>query len=188
MNASSKEKVVESRSIARKATLLIAELLHISNLLLPTSQCAKLQALPNLMGDAITFSLDPRLRSLAGTAVSDLEKLALIKRTDTTDTTKVDYFDEVKKKFDWLMEESVLRQKLNESLLMKKDHSTWNWDMIGEIIEGPLLNPVHYNSPLAVRFIKKLLSFYRPSNRHFPSLPVAGVSLIIIIIIIIIII
>ena len=180
MNArSTTEEGMESRSIARKATLLIADLLHLSNLLLPTSQCAKLQGVPKLMRDAMTFTLDPHMRSLAGTAVSDLEKLALIKRTDITDTSKVDYFDDVKKKFDWIMEESVLKQKLNESVLLKRDHTSWGWDVIGELIEGPLSNPLHYNSPLANKFIKKLLSFYRPSNKIFPNLPTTGVSIII---------
>ena len=156
--------------------MLIAELLHLSNRLLPASQCAKLQGLPKLMRDAIDFSLDPHLRSLAGTTISDLEKLALTKRTDITDTSKVDYFDEVKKNFDANMDDSTLKQKLNESVLMKKDFSQYNWEIINELIEGPLTNPVHYQSPLVVRFIKKVLSFFRPSNKVFPNMPISGVS------------
>lgn len=166
----------ESRCVARKAVLLIAEILHLSNRILPASQCAKLQAVPKLMRDAIDFTLDPHFRSLAGTTISDLEKLALTKRTDITDTSKVDYFDEVKKKFDALMDESILKQKLNESVLMKKDISQYNWEIISELIEGPLTNPVHYQSPFVARFLKKVLNFFRPSNKIFPNMPTTGVS------------
>ena len=172
------EEGVASRTIARKATLLVAELLHLSNTLLPTSLCAKLQGLPDLMRDAITFTLDPHLRSLAGSTIGDLEKLALIQRANASrDTSKLDYFDEVKKNFDWTMDESTVKHKLNESVLLKKDFSQWNWEIISEMIEGPLSNPVHYNTPLATRFIKKILSFYRPSNKAFCNLPASGVRI-----------
>jgi rapamycin-insensitive companion of mTOR len=169
----------ESKAIAKKATYLIGELLHLANTLLPPSQCAKLQALPSLVQDAITFTVDPRLRSLAGTSVTILNKYSHMKRTDLnpTNSSKLDYFEEVKKKLEWKLDESVLKAKLNESVLLKRDHTLWNWDMITELIEGPLANPTHFNSPMGKQFIKALLSFFQPGKKIFPMLPLNRVCI-----------
>ena len=56
-------------------------------------------------------------------------------------------------------------------VLLKKDYTQWNWEVIQELIEGPLGNPVHFNTPNTVKFVKKVLSFYSPSSQSFALLP-----------------
>ena len=113
----------EGRGVSRKVTCLIGELLHLSNRILPPTECAMLQALPLLVHDAISFTLDPRLRSLAGTTVTVLDKYSLMKRQKeldcTTDTsTTIDYFDELKRNINTKIDELTFKQKLNESVTL----------------------------------------------------------------------
>lgn len=42
-------KLKKNRIVTQKATVLLGELLHLSNILLPGSQCAKLQVLHHLL-------------------------------------------------------------------------------------------------------------------------------------------
>ncbi|EFA85310.1 cytosolic regulator of adenylyl cyclase [Heterostelium album PN500] len=72
------------RNLATKATVLLGELLYISNSLLPSSQCAKLQTLPALVNSAITFRLDPRLRSRSSTMVTNLHSYSHIKASNNS--------------------------------------------------------------------------------------------------------
>lgn len=49
--------------------MLLAELLHLSHFLLPTSQCARLQTLPELMCSAVSFNLTRGVRMSASAMV-----------------------------------------------------------------------------------------------------------------------
>lgn len=169
----SAENAAEYLRIANKATALVGELLHLANTLLPPSQCARLQTLSSLVKSAVTFSDDPRMRSLSGTLVSNLHMYSHIKGTEAgTRDNRLDYCDEVKKKLDWKMEENVLKQKMNESVFVKRDHTTWDWDVVTDLINGPLANPAHFNTPHGAKFIKKVLSFFKPGNKIFPLMPI----------------
>lgn len=41
--------------------------------------------------------------------------------------------------------------------------------MISELLRGALSNPVHLQSALKTKFVKRILSFLRPSNRLFSA-------------------
>jgi hypothetical protein len=73
-----------------------------------------------LVNSAITFTQDPRLRSLSGSMVAHLDSYSMIKRTGATDSNKrsakLEYFDQVKRNVDWKMDENTLRLKLNDSV------------------------------------------------------------------------
>eukprot|EP01094_Clydonella_sp_ATCC50884_P020972 TRINITY_DN4492_c0_g1_i1.p1 TRINITY_DN4492_c0_g1~~TRINITY_DN4492_c0_g1_i1.p1 ORF type:complete len:1201 (+),score=424.78 TRINITY_DN4492_c0_g1_i1:147-3605(+) len=163
------------KRMALKSTILIGELLHFSNMLLPTSHCARLQTLPSLVRHAVSFNLDPRVRSLYGTMVSNLHTYSHIKGTASSSAKGMDHrldrIEEIKMKLDWKMDASVLNEKLKESnVLAFKDDSRWNWDIIGELVSGPLHNPAHLTVALRTKFFKRLLSFLRPNNHLFSGL------------------
>ena len=107
------------KQIAMKTTILIGELLHFSNMLLPTSLCARLQTLPTLVKCAVSFELDPRERSLYGTMVSNLHTYSHIKGTSVSSAKGMDHrldrIEEIKMKLDWKMDASLLDEKLKES-------------------------------------------------------------------------
>lgn len=53
-------------------------------------------------------------------------------------------------------------------VLHTKNHAKWNWDSLNEMIQGPLLNPKRLEEAIKVtKFMKRLLSFYRPFKYKF---------------------
>ena len=58
--------------IAIKATILLGSVLALSNTLLPSQQCARLQTLEELVKRSLRFHGDPQIRSRASTMVTNL--------------------------------------------------------------------------------------------------------------------
>jgi rapamycin-insensitive companion of mTOR len=174
--------------LAFKTTVLIGELLYLSNTHLPTSQCAKLQTLPKLVNQAVSFHLDPRLRSRASTMTTYLYQYSHIKGLAQADAVmpantgqqkwrkrkgrRLARIEEVKMKMDYKMDDQTFQQKLRETnVLVTKDYQKWRWDLIADLLRGPLTNPVHIAAAFRTKFIKRLLSFLRPSNGLFANIP-----------------
>ncbi|ELR24886.1 cytosolic regulator of adenylate cyclase [Acanthamoeba castellanii str. Neff] len=184
------ERQVHNAEIATKATVLLAELLHLSHFLLPTSQCARLQTLPELMCSAVSFNLTRGVRMSASAMVGNLHQFSHIKGESSffdfhlslivTGANKwrrlkgrnrrLDRIDDVKKKIDWGMDDKQLLARLQQTqILATKDYSRWEWYTVTEILEGPLRNPTHLSTALQTKFIKRILSFLRPSNLLFSA-------------------
>ncbi|GAM19472.1 hypothetical protein SAMD00019534_026470 [Acytostelium subglobosum LB1] len=180
-----------SKSVATKATVLLGELLYISNSLLPSSQCAKLQTLPAIVNSAISFRLDPRLRSRSSTMVTNLHSYSHIKASSNSvdqsvligltgadkwrrvrgQDRRLDKVDAIKVRMDYQMDDMHFQAKIKDTqVLVTKDFLKWNWELILEILEGPLKNSVHMANVLKTKFIKRVLSFLRPSNKSFTSM------------------
>eukprot|EP01102_Stenamoeba_stenopodia_P001967 TRINITY_DN11778_c0_g1_i1.p2 TRINITY_DN11778_c0_g1~~TRINITY_DN11778_c0_g1_i1.p2 ORF type:complete len:1167 (-),score=309.88 TRINITY_DN11778_c0_g1_i1:109-3609(-) len=174
--------------LALRTTVLIGELLYLSNTHLPTTQCARLQTLPGLVNQAVSFTLDPRLRSRASTMTTYLYQYSHIKGSSQAETAisatgpqkwrkrgkgrRLARIEEVKMKMDYKMDEATFQQKLRETnVLVTKDYQRWKWDLIADLLRGPLTNPVHVTAALKTKFIKRLLSFLRPSNGLFANIP-----------------
>lgn len=63
-------------------------------------------------------------------------------------------------------------------VMLTKDHNKWNFEMLQELIEGPLLNPKRMEEAVKVsRFIRRLMSFYHPFNHRFSDMERNKVSL-----------
>jgi len=177
--------------IAIKVTILLGELLSLSNTLLPSTQCARLQTLQELVNRSLSFSTDPQRRSRASTMVTNLHHFSQdtnikggnitalantvtganrFKRVRGQDR-RLDRLDDVKRKIDWRMDTADFRQKMALSgVLSTKEHQKWNWDIIMDIVEGPLQNPALLQQALRTKFIKRLVSFLRPSNNAFSGM------------------
>lgn len=68
------------------------------------------------------------------------------------------------------MDDKQFLQKLQQTqVLTTKEHTKWDWDLIEEVLEGPLRNPVHLHTATMrnVKFIKRILSFLKPHERGF---------------------
>lgn len=56
--------------------------------------------------------------------------------------------------------------------MLTKDSAKWNFEMLQELIEGPLLNPKRLEEAIKVaRFMRRLLSFFHPFTHRFSDLP-----------------
>ena len=56
-------------------------------------------------------------------------------------------------------------------VMVTKDHTKWNLDMLQELIEGPLLNHKRMEEAIKVsRYIRKLMAFFHPFSHRFSDL------------------
>lgn len=63
-------------------------------------------------------------------------------------------------------------------MLANRDHIKWNYDVILELVEGPLLNPKRLDEAIrAIKFIRRLFSFFHPYNNRFSSIKKTRVSI-----------
>lgn len=61
--------------------------------------------------------------------------------------------------------------------MLTKDNTKWNFDMLQELIDGPLLNPKRLEEAIKVsRFMRRLMSFFHPFSHRFSDLPRKQVS------------
>lgn len=55
-------------------------------------------------------------------------------------------------------------------VLTSRDHTKWNYDVILEVLQGPLLNPRRLEEALkASKFGRRLLAFFQPLNLRFSA-------------------
>lgn len=63
-------------------------------------------------------------------------------------------------------------------VLYTKDHNKWNYDVLVEIIEGPLLNARRLEEAFRVsKFGRRLMTFFQPLYRRFSDIKRTRVSL-----------
>ena len=67
------------------------------------------------------------------------------------------------------LDETTFRQLLVETQVLSSTNPTkWKWDIVLKIIEGPLLNGKRLDEAIkASKFIKRIMSFYRPFKYKF---------------------
>lgn len=168
----------DSSMLKRKTTLLIGEVLKLASQLLPSNWSAELQLLPGLFAAASHFGSDERF-----TATSTVYQISSVSRTlyrsapsisttlsinNSHDNLSI-LVDQPKSTPNVSFDETTFRQLLVESQVLASTNPVkWKWDIILRIIEGPLLNGKRLDEAVkASKFIKRIMSFYRPFKYKF---------------------
>ncbi|EIW69328.1 hypothetical protein TREMEDRAFT_30887 [Tremella mesenterica DSM 1558] len=168
----------------RKATLLLGEILQMANRILPLQFAAKLQALPRLFSVAANFS-NPTERHMALSALSSIDSL----NRNQSKTSKAQSRDrvgniqdslqrgqrqvqQVKLRLGLQIDDKQFQQMINDSgVLLGRDHTKWNYDVILDLVQGPLLNPKRLDEAIkATKILRRLFSFYHPYNNRFSAI------------------
>lgn len=56
--------------------------------------------------------------------------------------------------------------------MMTKDHSKWNFEVLTDVIEGPLLNSKRMEEAIKVsKFMRRLMSFFHPFGHRYSDMP-----------------
>ncbi|KAF1837369.1 cytosolic regulator pianissimo [Decorospora gaudefroyi] len=166
--------------LKRKTTLLIGEVLKMANELLPPSWSAQLQVLPQLLHSAARFQSEDRFVAI-GTIYqvdsinrtlyrSDPTSLYTNKGTTNSDSTSTTReTDQAKVQAAMQVDEAQFRNLMVETQVLNTvTFQKWRWDLISNIIEGPLLNPKRLDEAIKVtKFIHRILGFYRPFKYRF---------------------
>lgn len=164
-------------AIVRKTTLLLGEVLKLASRLLPSTYSAHQQLLPDLFQSAAKFGIDGRFA--ASSAVYQIDSLnRTLHRSLATQTAQRTSLDEEKRgqrqvelklKINMTIDEKHFSQLIVDSgVLNTKSYIKWNWDSLNEMIQGPLLNPKRLEEAIkGTKFMKRLMSFYRPFKYKF---------------------
>ena len=168
-------------SLRRKATLLLGEVLKLANHSLPSNIAAHIQILPTLFSSAsqdksqdhlvstnLMYQVDSVNRTLHRSGVS--RKHLIMSASINQDNTQLPRsIDTTRSKLSIEMDEIQFRNLLVESqVLNSANYLKWKWDLINDLIEGPLLNPKRLDEAIkATKFLKRLIGFYRPFKYRF---------------------
>ncbi|KAL3427051.1 cytosolic regulator pianissimo [Phlyctema vagabunda] len=170
----------DNQMLKRKTTLLIGEVLKLASNLLPSSWSSDLQLLPDLFTAASHFGSEERYaaagtvyqissvsRTLYRSAPSATTTLANAINNSTDNLASLD--DQPKNNLSVAFDEGTFRQMvLDTQVLNSTNPIKWKWDIILKIIEGPLLNGKRLDEAVkASKFIKRIMSFYRPFKYKF---------------------
>ncbi|KAG4305949.1 hypothetical protein PORY_000859 [Pneumocystis oryctolagi] len=171
------------KMIFRKATLLIVELLQLANRILPLEYGAKLQFLPKLFISSLEFN--NKFHSMATSVLLQIESLNKAKMKISSIQQKKLYsnsesflkrglrqLEQIKLKLGLQIDDIRFRTLLLDTqVLSTKNYKKWRWDILVELLQGPLLNPKRLEESIrSTKFMKRLLSFYRPFNYRFSNI------------------
>ncbi|KAL0580619.1 hypothetical protein V5O48_001349 [Marasmius crinis-equi] len=174
-------------NLSRKSTLLIGEILQMSNRILPLSFAARIQSLPQIFQMASDFQ-DGENRIVGTSVLSAIDSLNrnrtrlepnLVKKYRLRSNSVDDavrrgqrQVEQVKLKMGMQMDDKTFQNSLLETQVMfTKDHAKWNFDTIQELIEGPLLNAKRMDEAIkGARFIRRLMSFFHPFSHRFSDM------------------
>ncbi|EDO16423.1 hypothetical protein Kpol_1030p33, partial [Vanderwaltozyma polyspora DSM 70294] len=102
----------------------------------------------------------------------------LNKNRNTLGLEKINYTDNIQKISQDIKANTLIRQVddlkfrrmvFDSKVLQVKDFSLWNWNVIQELLEGPLTNARQLEELGKTKFIRKLLVFYRPLRQRFSN-------------------
>ncbi|GAB7364559.1 hypothetical protein MBLNU230_g5366t1 [Neophaeotheca triangularis] len=170
-----------SEELTRKTHLIIAEVLKMASELLPSSWNGELQTLPGLVEAAIKFKDETRFQATHTVYQVDSVNRTLYrllpgqsvggKNDDPAVAARARASS--KSHITAGVDEATFRALMIETqVLSTVNYTKWKWDIIQQIIEGPLLNPRRlHEAMVATKFVHRILGFLRPFKYRFSDAP-----------------
>ncbi|KAK9522489.1 hypothetical protein VZT92_018949 [Zoarces viviparus] len=173
--------------LAIRATILLGELLHMANTILPHSHSHHLHCLPTLINMAASFDIAQQKRLRASAAVNNLkcfhEKkkkglkphslyLDHIIRKSVSSHNRRESHSRVHRDIYAIKDtEEALMMNLRDShILNHKQNLEWNWLLIATILKWPHVNLRNNKDEHMHKFVRRLLYFYKPSSKLYAGL------------------
>ncbi|NWZ90532.1 RICTR protein, partial [Nesospiza acunhae] len=172
--------------VSVRATILLGELLHMANTILPHSHSHHLHCLPTLMNMAASFDIMKEKRQRASAALNCLKRFhEMKKRGPKPYSLHLDHIiqkaisthqkrDQYRVQKDIFIlkdtEEALIMNLRDSQVLNHKENLDWNWNLIGTILKWPNINLRNYKDEQLHRFVRRLLYFYKPSSKLYANL------------------
>jgi len=167
----------EDLALNRKATLLLTEVLRMANYCLPEPARSEIQVLGDLVtagtisnaeGHAINAALIFQIESINRT----LNRIGSMTTGSRAYASHGDIpFGSAspdKSKLSTAMDTEQFRQAVADTLVPSHSHYIkWKWDLIHNIIEGPMTNSKRLEEVINSKFLERLTAFYRPFKYRF---------------------
>ncbi|XP_071377202.1 rapamycin-insensitive companion of mTOR-like isoform X1 [Centroberyx affinis] len=173
--------------LAVRATILLGELLHMANTILPHSHSHHLHCLPTLINMAASFDIPQEKRLRASAAVNHLKRFHEKKKRGSKPHSL--YLDHIICKSVSLpsrreshsrahrdiyaikdTEEALMLNLRDSHILNHKQNLDWNWLLIATILKWPNVNLRNNKDEQMHKFVRRLLYFYKPSSKLYAGL------------------
>ncbi|XP_041958385.1 rapamycin-insensitive companion of mTOR [Alosa sapidissima] len=173
--------------IAVRSTILLGELLHMANTILPHTHSHHLHCLPTLINMAASSEITQEKRLRASAAVNHLKRFHEKKRRGPRPHSL--YLDQIIRKaaasphrreqpvrthkdiYAIKDSEEALMMNLRDSqILNHKQNLEWSWVLISTILKWPSTNLKNSKDEQMHRFVRRLLYFYKPSSKLYAAL------------------
>ena len=166
---------------------MLGEVLKLADHSLPGSISARLQILPDLFSTA-THALESYDDGVSSGMIYQIDRVSRTMHRSNATTSKAQQFsgtasvkarqseqhislatDPGKSRMSVDMDELRFRSLLLETqVLTTSNYLKWRWDLINDLIEGPLTNAKRLEESIkASKFMKRLVGFYRPFKYRF---------------------
>ncbi|XP_070563534.1 rapamycin-insensitive companion of mTOR-like isoform X2 [Ptychodera flava] len=178
--------------IAIRTTLLLGELLHMANTLLPHECGHHSHCLPTLMTLAASFDIPTIERVRASAAVSRLSRYHEMKKRGPVPCSL--FLDQILKyskayetdsaKNDKMVKEKLFHATYKDSddpisqalkdtkVLTTKANFEWDWDLITAVLKWPGSSLRRLEDTVNTRFIRRVTHFFKPSNNLYCSIDI----------------
>ncbi|XP_061624634.1 rapamycin-insensitive companion of mTOR-like isoform X3 [Phyllopteryx taeniolatus] len=173
--------------LAVRATIILGELLHMANTILPHTHSHHLHCLPTLINMAASFDIPQEKRLRASAAVNNLKRfherkkkgfkphslyLDHIIRKSVSSHSRRESHSRVQRDIYVIKDtEEALMMNLKDShILNHKQNLEWNWLLIGTILKWPNVNLRNNKDEQMHKFVRRLLYFYKPSSKLYAGL------------------
>nr|XP_046231656.1 rapamycin-insensitive companion of mTOR-like isoform X2 [Scatophagus argus] len=170
-----------------RATILLGELLHMANTILPHSHSHHLHCLPTLMNMAASFDIGPEKRLRASAAVNYLkcfhEKKKhgakpyslyldhILRTSGASHCCRDQHFKPQRDIFNVKETEDTLMTYMRDSHIFNhKENLDWNWSLIETILKGANVSLRSSKDEQMHKFVQRLLFFYKPSSKLYGSM------------------
>ncbi|XP_022600146.1 rapamycin-insensitive companion of mTOR-like [Seriola dumerili] len=170
-----------------RATILVGEVLHLANTILPQSHSHHLHCLPTLLNMATSFDIAPEKRLRASAAVNYLKCFHEKKKRGVRPHSL--YLDHILRTSGALhycrdqtyrphrdafivkdTEDSLMANMRDSHILNHKENLDWNWCLIGTILKWPNVSLRSNKDEQIHKFVRRLLFFFKPSSKLYGSL------------------
>nr|XP_021332070.1 rapamycin-insensitive companion of mTOR isoform X1 [Danio rerio] len=174
--------------ISVRATILLGELLHMANTILPHSHSHHLHCLPTLINMAASFDISQEKRLRASAAVNHLKRFHekkrrgpkpyslylhhILHRTSSSSHRRDQQHHRPHKDI-YIMkdtEEALMMNLRDSQILNHKQNLDWNWILIITILKWPNVNLKNIKDEQMHKFVRRLLYFYKPSSKLYSAL------------------
>ncbi|CAN8003661.1 unnamed protein product [Ixodes hexagonus] len=179
--------VTSEDAMAIQATILLAELLYMASMFLPSETSRICHCLPTLMSQAAAFDSCQEKRIRASTAVARLSRIHALKRKGMVPCSlfldQLMQFCRHTKRSGELFCDVAGRSKLisclrkdsdetvlhtiKDTMVLSKEYTSWDWDLIGSILKWPGESLKSLGDATLRNFVKRLLLFFKPSSKQF---------------------
>ncbi|XP_023229474.1 rapamycin-insensitive companion of mTOR-like [Centruroides sculpturatus] len=142
--------------ISVRAVILLGELLHMANQLLPSECSHHCNCLPTLISMATSFESSPHRRNQASTAISYLNQIHVLKKRDVVPCSLfldqlLHFCNPIRKKdkhfgdtisrtklWHYLRKDAddMISQAIKDSQVTIRDYTDWDWELIGSLLKN----------------------------------------------------